>query len=150
MPVIDRIAVAAPARALVGATAETVGLAVITFNETGVEPPPPGRGFTTRIDTAPGVSRSEESRSTCSDVELMNVVVRLALLTKTVDCDTKPWPVKFSSRPEAPAIAVLGFIEVIAGTPLAIGVIVRIVPGGGAWFCGGKVPPPGCGVVILI
>src|SRR5580658_3460163 len=147
---MDRFAAVAPARALVGATAETVGFAVTTFNEMGVEPPPSGGGFTTRIDTGPGVRRSEESRSTCSEVELMNVVVRLELLTKTVDCATKPWPVRFSSRPAAPAMAVLGFIEVIAGTPLAIGVIVTIVPGGGAWFCGGKVPPPGCGVVILI
>src|SRR5271163_3198522 len=134
---MERVAAVAPARTLVGATAEITGTAVITLNETGVEPPPPGGGFTTWIDTGPGVRRSEESRSTCSAVELRKMVLRLALFTKTVDCDTKFWPVKLSSRPEAPAIAVLGFMVVTTGFPLATGVIVNIVAAGGAWLCCG-------------
>ena len=147
---MERLAETAPARALVGETAVIAGTAVRTFKETGVEPPPPGGGFTTLIDTDPGVRRSEESRSTCSAVELTKVVVRLALFTKTVDCATKFRPVKFSSKPEAPAKAVLGFMLVTTGTGLATGVIVNIVPAGGTWFGVGNVPPPGCGVVTLM
>ena len=65
------------------------------------------------------------------------MLLRLALFTNTVDCDTKFFPVKFNTKPAAPAKAVLGFIEVITGTGLATGVIVNIVPAGGAWFCAG-------------
>ena len=147
---MERVAETAPARALVGVRAVIVGTAVTTFNETGVEPPPPGKGFTTLIDTGPGVRRSDESRSTLSDVELRKLVVRLLLFTNTVDCVTKLRPVKFTSKPAVPAVAVLGFMLVTTGTPLATGVIVNIVPAGGAWFCAGNVPPPGCGVVTLM
>src|SRR5580658_919954 len=134
---MERLAAVAPVRALVGATAEITGTAVRIFNETGVEPPPSGGGFTTWIDTGPGVRRSEELRSTCSAVELRKMVSRLALFTKTVDCETKFWPVKLSSRPGAPAIAVLGFMLVTTGFPLATGVIGDIVAAGGAWFWAG-------------
>src|SRR5580658_6843592 len=147
---MERVAETAPAKALVGVMAVIAGTAVRTFKETGVEPPPPGKGFTTLIDTGPGVRRSEESRSTFNDVELRKVVVRLLLFTNTVDCATKLRPVKFTNKPGAPAKAVLGFMPVTAGTPLATGVIVNIVPAGAAWFCAGNVPPPGCGVVTVM
>lgn len=59
-------------------------------------------------------------------------------LTVTVDCETKFLPVTVSVKLAPPANAPAGEREVISGTELAFGLIVK----GSA----SVVPPPGCGV----
>jgi len=59
-------------------------------------------------------------------------------LTVTVDCETKFLPVTVSVKPALPVNAPAGEREVICGTELALGLIVK--------GSGSVTPPPGCGV----
>jgi hypothetical protein len=92
-------------------------------------------GLVTAIDKVPAVARSDVVRATCKFSLLIKPVERFVLFTLTIDCGAKLVPAIRSVAPGDPARTVVGEMEVIEGTLLGAGVIVkvRLV----------DVPPPG-------
>jgi hypothetical protein len=143
VPVKVRVgAVAAPACTLVGASIVIAGNGFTIRYEKVLDVPPFGgagggaAGFVTDIARVPAVARSDIVRTTCRFVLLRKVVVRFVLFTLTIDCGAKLVPVRISVAVPDPARTVVGEIELIVGTLLGAGVIVKV-------RVVADVPPPG-------
>lgn len=119
VPVIVTVVAAAPATALIGSTLAMVGTARFTASETEFDAPPPGSGFNTDILSVPGCATSPASSVACNWLGFTYVVVRFALLTTTVDSETKFFPkiVIVELVPDAAGSAV-GVIDEIEGVGL--------------------------------
>ncbi len=97
--------------------------------------PPPGVGFTTVTEADPCVAMSAMEMEAVSFVLLENVVVRAAPFQFTTEPVTKFEPLTVSVKAGPPAVALLGEIELIAGTGLLmVNVIAFDVPPPGATF----------------
>jgi hypothetical protein len=135
-------AVVAAAATLVGATVVITGNGFTIEYPTTLDVPPFGgagggaAGFVTAMESVPAVARSAAVRLTCRIVLLMKAVGRFVLFTLTTDCGAKFVPVTTKSAPADPASTVVGEMEVIVGTLLGAGVIVKVREVA-------DVPPPG-------
>jgi len=134
-------AVAFPACTLVGASMVMAGNGFTIEYEKILDVPPLGgagggaAGLVTAIDKAPAVARSDVVRPTCKLWLLTKPVKRFVLFTLTTDCGAKFVPLMSSVAPGDPARTVVGEMDVMAGTLLGAGVIVKVrLP---------DVPPPG-------
>jgi hypothetical protein len=94
--------------------------------------PPPGGAFTTVTEAVPAVAMSAAEMEAVSLVLLANVVVRADPFQSTTEPETKfePFTVRVKAGP--PAVALLGEIELIAGTGLLTANVIAF-----------DVPPPG-------
>jgi hypothetical protein len=94
--------------------------------------PPPGGAFTTVTEAVPAVWMSAAEMEAISLVLLTNVVVRADPFQFTTEPETKfePFTVRVKAGP--PAVALLGEIELIAGTGLLMVNVIAF-----------DVPPPG-------
>ena len=145
MPVTVSVPGALPACARVGETAVIVGNGFRILSGKVLEEPPPGggfTGFTTVICKTPGVAMSEAVSTVSTNVEFTKVVERLLPFTATADCATKFVPITCSCTPAPPVRTPAGDSEVILGTGLTVGLIVKRIP----WV----VPPPGADVTTVI
>jgi hypothetical protein len=135
-------AVVAAAATLVGATVVITGNGFTIEYAKTLDVPPFGgagggaAGLVTAIDKTPAVARSVAPRLTSTIVLLMNAVNRFVLFTVTTDCGAKLVPVRTNSTLDDPASTVVGEIDVIVGTLLGAGVIVKAREVA-------DVPPPG-------
>jgi hypothetical protein len=135
-------AVVAPAATLVGATVVITGNGFTIEYAKTLDVPPFGgagggaAGFVTAMESVPAVARSATVRLTCRIVLFMKKVDRFVLFTLTTDCGAKLVPVTTKSAPADPARTVVGEMEVIVGTLLGAGVIVKVREVA-------DVPPPG-------
>lgn len=134
--------VVAAAATLVGATVVIPGNGFTMEYAKRLEVPPFGgagggaAGFVTAIESVPAVARSAAVRLTCRIVLFMKNVDRFVLFTLTTDCGAKFVPVTTNVTPADPASTVVGEMDVIAGTLLGAGVIVKVREVA-------DVPPPG-------
>jgi hypothetical protein len=94
--------------------------------------PPPGGSFTTVTSAVPGVRMSAAEMEAVSFVLLENVVLRADPFQSTTEPKTKFDPCTVSVKAGPPAVALLGEIELIAGTGF---LMVNVM--------GSDVPPPG-------
>jgi hypothetical protein len=135
-------AVVAAAATLVGATVVITGNGfTIEYAKTLDVPPFGGEGggaagLVTAMDSVPAVATSAAVRFTCRIVLFIKPVGRFVLFTLTTDCGAKLVPVTTNSTPDDPARTVVGEMEVIVGTLLGAGVIVKVREVA-------DVPPPG-------
>jgi len=135
-------AVVAAAATLVGARVVITGNGfTIEYAKTLDVPPFGGEGggaagLVTAMDSVPAVATSAAARFTCRIVLFMKPVGRFVLFTLTTDCGAKLVPVRTNSTPDDPARTVVGEIDVIVGTLLGAGVIVKVREVA-------DVPPPG-------
>jgi hypothetical protein len=134
-------AVVAPAATLVGATVVITGNGFTIEYAKTLDVPPFGgagggaAGLVTAMDNVPAVATSAGVRSTCRIVLFIKPVARFVLFTLTTDCGAKLVPVRTNSTPPDPARTVVGEMDVIVGTLLGAGVIVKVREV--------DVPPPG-------
>ena len=97
--------------------------------------PPPGGPFTTVTEAVPAVAMSAAEMEAVSFVLLENVVLRGDPFQSTTEPETKFDPCTVSVKAGPPAVALLGEIELIAGTGLLmVNVIAFDVPPPGAAF----------------
>ena len=97
--------------------------------------PPPGGAFTTVTEAVPGVTMSRAEMEAVSFVLLANVVVRGDPFQFTTEPETKLEPFTVRVKAGPPAVALLGEIELIAGTGLlTVNVIALDVPPPGGAF----------------
>ena len=143
MPVKVRSgAVVAPAATLVGATVVITGNGFTIEYAKTLDVPPFGgagggaAGLVTAIDSEPAVATSAGVRATCRTVLFTKPVDRFVLFTLTTDCGAKFVPVITNVTPPDPARTVVGEMDVIVGTLLGAGVIVKVREVA-------DVPPPG-------
>ena len=135
-------AVVAPAATLVGATVVITGNGFTIEYAKTLDVPPFGgagggaAGLVTAMDSEPAVATSATVRFTCRTVLFMKPVERFVLFTLTTDCGAKLVPVRTNVTPPDPARTVVGEIDVIVGTLLGAGVIVKVREVA-------DVPPPG-------
>jgi hypothetical protein len=94
--------------------------------------PPPGGAFTTVTEAVPAVAMSAAEMEAVSLVRLANVVVRGDPFQSTTEPKTKFEPFTVSVKAGPPAVALLGEIELIAGTGLLMVNVIAF-----------EVPPPG-------
>ena len=94
--------------------------------------PPPGRAFTTLTKAVPAVLISDEGTAAVTRVLLTRVVVKTEPFQCTLEPETKCDPLTVSVKPRPPALALLGEIELIAGTGLLMVNVIAF-----------DVPPPG-------
>ena|ERR1700731_3773048 len=100
--------------------------------------PPPGVAFTTVTEAVPCVAMSAMEMEAVSFVLLANVVVRADPFQSTTEPETKFEPFTVSVKAGPPAVALLGEIELIAGTGL---LMVNV--------CAFDVPPPGATFITV-
>ena len=135
-------AVVAPAATLVGATVVITGNGFTIEYAKTLDVPPFGgagggaAGLVTAMDSEPAVATSATVRFTCRTVLFIKPVGRFVLFTLTTDCGAKFVPVITNVTPADPASAVVGEMDVIVGTLLGAGVIVKVREVA-------DVPPPG-------
>ena len=135
-------AVVAAAATLVGATVVITGNGFTMEYAKTLDVPPFGgagggaAGFVTAMDNVPAVAKSAAVRLACRTVLFMKKVGRFVLFTLTTDCGAKFVPVITSVAPADPARTVIGEMEVIVGTLLGAGVMVKVREVA-------DVPPPG-------
>jgi hypothetical protein len=135
-------AVVAPAATLVGATVVITGNGFTIEYAKTLDVPPFGgagggaAGLVTAMDSEPAVATSAVVRATCRIVLFMKPVDRFVLFTLTTDCGAKLEPVRTNVTPADPASTVVGEMDVIVGTLLGAGVIVKVREVA-------DVPPPG-------
>src|SRR3984893_7581947 len=91
--------------------------------------PPPGGAFTTVTEAVPAAAMSAAEMEAVTLVLLENVVVRDDPFQSTTEPETKFDPLTVSVKAGPPAVALLGEIELIAGTGLlTVNVIAFDVP----------------------
>lgn len=135
-------AVVAAAATLLGATVVITGNGFTIEYAKTLDVPPFGgagggaAGFVTAIDSVPAVARSVGVRLICRTVLFRKKVSRFVLFTLTTDCGAKFVPLITNVTPWDPASAVVGEMELIVGTLLGAGVIVKVREVA-------DVPPPG-------
>jgi len=100
--------------------------------------PPPGLGFTTVIEAAPGLGIRAAGTVAVSRVAETKVVVSGLPFQFTVEPETKLVPLTVKVNCEPPAVAQVGLSEVIVGTGL---LMVKV--------CAFDVPPPGAGFTTV-
>ena len=138
-------AVVAAAATLVGAIIVITGNGFTIEYAKTLDVPPFGgagggaAGLVTAMESVPAVARSAAVRFACTTVLFMKPVGRFVLFTLTTDCGAKLVPVRTNVTPNDPARTVVGEMEVIVGTLLGAGVIVKVREVA-------DVPPPGVGV----
>ena len=115
-----------------------VGVGLSTVNVIALDVPPPGEAFTTVTETVPAVSMSDEGTVAASRVLLTKVVVKTELFQCTFEPETKFDPLTVSVKAGPLAVALLGEIELIAGTGLLTLNVIAF-----------DVPPPGPGFVTV-
>jgi len=113
------------------------GVAAIV-NVCALDVPPPGVGFTTVIETVPGVAIRAAVTVAVSCVEETNAVVRDVPPQRTVEVETKFVPVTVKVNCEPPAVAQVGLIAVVVGAGLLIVNVTAF-----------DVPPPGAGFTTV-
>ena len=113
------------------------GLEVIA-KDNPAEVPPPGVALTTVIVAVPAAATSATVMAALSCVALTYVVVRLLPFHWTCDDAMNPLPLTVSENAAAPASAVPGAMEAIAGA----GLLTLNV-------AAAELPPPGVGVVTV-
>jgi hypothetical protein len=101
------------------------------------EVPPPGAGLKTATWAVPADVMSAAVTAACNCVALTNVVVRFAPFHWTTELLMNPLPLTVSVKAAPPAVALVGEIEVIAGTGLGAVMVNGELP---------EVPPPGAGL----
>ena len=109
-----------------------------TVNGFAFDVPPPGEAFTTLTEAVPAVSMSDEGTVAVSRVLLTKVVVKTELFQCTFEPETKFDPLTVSVKAGPSAVALLGEIELIAGTGLLTVNVFAF-----------DVPPPGPGFVTV-
>jgi hypothetical protein len=137
VPVAVSVKPASPPVALVGAMELSVGTGLLIVNVNAPDVPPPGVGVNTVTDGVPPAAISAAVICAWSCVALTNVVVRLLPFQRTTDVMAKFVPVAVSVKAEPPAAALVGEIELRAGTGF-VAVIVNVTEL--------DVPPPGVGL----
>src|SRR5213593_4172341 len=90
----------------------------MTVKAAGVDVPPPGEGLKTVMLTEPPVSRSVAGMLAVSWVALTTAVVRELPFQRTTELATKLAPVTVSVNAAPPTAALVGEIDVSAGTGL--------------------------------
>jgi hypothetical protein len=99
--------------------------------------PPPGAGFVTLTSAVPDVAMSAALICACSCVALMKVVVTMLPFHSMAALETKFCPFTLRVNAAAPAAALFGLSELIAGVVLAIGWV-----GDGGALLPADPPPP--------
>ena len=92
----------------------------LIVNVLALDVPPPGRAFTTVTEAVPAVLISDEGTVAVTRVLLTKVVVKAELFQCTFELETKCDPLMVSVKAGPPAVALLGEIELIAGTGLGM------------------------------
>ena len=125
-------AVVAAAATLFGATVVITGNGFTIEYAKTLDVPPFGgagggaAGFVTTIDSIPAVAKSAGVRFICRTLLFRKKVGRFVLFTLTTDCGAKFVPLITNVTPWDPASAVVGEMELIVGTLLGAGVIVKV------------------------
>jgi hypothetical protein len=138
-------AVVAAAATLVGATVVITGNGFTIEYAKTLDVPPFGgagggaAGFVTARESVPAVARSAAVMFTSTIVLFMKKVDRFVLFTLTTDCGAKFVPLRTNVTLADPASTVVGEMDVIVGTLLGAGVIVKVREVA-------DVPPPGVDV----
>jgi hypothetical protein len=125
----------------VGTSAEMTGAGLFTVKVDAPEVPPAGAGLKTVTERLPAVAISVARIAAVMEVALTNVVALATPLKLTTDEETKPVPVIVNVKAAPPAMAVVGAIEVIAGTGFGAALMLK--------FMAAEVPPPGVGFVTV-
>ena len=112
-----------------GSGSRYYGLIVKVF---AFDVPPPGGAFTTVTEAVAAVAMSAAEMEAVSFMLLTNVVVRGDPFQFTTEPETKCEPFTVSVKAGPPAVALLGEIELIAGTGLLMVNVIAL-----------DVPPPG-------
>jgi hypothetical protein len=132
----------APAATLVGVIVVITGKGFTIEYGKMLDVPPFGgagggaAGLVTAIDKVPAVARSAAVRLTCRVALLRKNVGRFVLFTVAMDCGAKLVPARINVALADPARTVAGEAEMIVGTLLGAGVIVKV-------RVVADVPPPG-------
>jgi hypothetical protein len=108
----------APFVALAGESDVAVGAGLLTVNEEITDVPPPGTGFVTVTLNVPAAAICAAVMDAVNCVAFTNVVVAAAPLKFTTEVATKLVPFTVSVKAVPPAAALVGEIEMIAGTGL--------------------------------
>ena len=104
-------------------------------NVVAFDVPPPGGPFTTVTEAVPAVAMSAAVMEAVSFVLLKNVVVRADPFQSTTEPETNLAPCTVRVKAAPPAVALLGTIELIAGTGfLMVNVFAFDVPPPGGAF----------------
>jgi len=127
LPLTVRVNAGPPAVALLGESAEIVGigLALLIVNTALPEVPPPGVGFLTVIEADPEEATSEAGTRADNWVALTYVVVSELLFQRTVEVAMKPPPLTVRVNDAAPAVALAGVIDEIEGAGFAAATSMR-------------------------
>src|SRR5579884_286390 len=103
-----------------------VGGGLLTLNGTAKESPPPGGGFSTAIWAVPGVCRRLLGTAPKSLLLLTKVVERFWPFQVTTEVVTKLLPFTVRLSPEPPTRVPVGWMEVMEGTGLVTGLMVKL------------------------
>jgi hypothetical protein len=144
VPLTLRVNAEPPTLPLGGDSAPIVGSGfggVLITKSTVAEVPPPGAGFSTATAATPAEARSEAGICVVRDVTEANVVGNGLPFHRTWLFEMKFVPSTVRVNAGLPAIAPEGDSEVIAGSGLAAGPIVKV--------SAADVPPPGVGVSTI-
>ena len=115
-PFTVSVKAAPPAVALLGEIEPIAGTGLLMVNVIAFDVPPPGGPFTTVTEAVPAVAMSAAEMEAVSIVLLEKVVARGDPFQFTTEVVTKPEPFTVSVKAAPPAVALLGEIELIAGT----------------------------------
>ena len=137
-PVTVRVKPGPSAVALLGEIELMAGTGLLTVNDLAFDVPPPGGAFTTLTNAVPAVSMSDSGTVAVSRVLLTKVVVKTEPFQCTFERETKCDPVTVRVKAGPSAVALLGEIELIAGTGLLTVNVFAF-----------DVPPPGPGFVTV-
>jgi hypothetical protein len=138
-----RVKAGPPAVALLGEIELIAGTGSLMVKVTAFDVPPPGGSFTTVTEAVPAVLIYPPVILTMPCVLLTKLAAKIKLFQCTFepgepDPGTKFDPLTVSQKVVPPAVALLGEIELIAGTGL---LMVNVL--------GADVPPPGPGFVTV-
>jgi len=124
-----RVNAGPPDKAPGGDREARLGVGLLMLNVSALEVPPPGAGLTTVTWAVAAVPMSLAGIAAVSCVLLTKVVVRSLPFHRTTELDRKFVPLTVRVKPELPAVALEGEMELIAGT-------------GFGCMAAGKGPPP--------
>lgn len=116
LPITVSVNVGVPASPLDGEREATTGTGLLMVRVRGLEVPPPGVGLNTVTFTEAPSAMSLVEIAAVNLVELTKVVVRPAPFQRTCELEIKLDPVTVSVKAAPPAVALVGEIEVRAGT----------------------------------
>jgi hypothetical protein len=139
LPFTVKVKAAPPAVALEGEieVIAGTGLGAVIVKAILPQVPPPGAGLKTVTWAVPAAAISAAVMAACNCVALTNVVVRFAPFHWITELLMNPLPFTVSTNAAPPAVALVGEIELIAGTGLGAVIVNAALP---------EVPPPGVGL----